>query len=174
MTLGEFFDFLSAQPAWLIGYFAALPLLALLIGWIAQDESRNAPWRYLYMLLLYGACIPGVFAVALSVYLFLFERGSILNMNLYTQALPVLAMALTLALIRRNVSFDDIPGFGRLSNLMMVISAVFVLMYLLDRTHLIAFVRVPVGYLVLIVVGALLAIRFGLRRLMHGASDKPG
>jgi hypothetical protein len=57
---------------------------------------------------------------------------------------------------------------------MMVIGAVFVLMYLLDRTHLIAFVRVPVGYLVLIVVGALLAIRFGLRRLMRGAPEKTG
>jgi hypothetical protein len=56
----------------------------------------------------------------------------------------------------------------------MVIGAVFVLMYLLDRTHLIAFVRIPVGYLVLIVVGALLAIRFGLRRLVHGAPNKPG
>ena len=49
---------------------------------------------------------------------------------------------------------------------MMTIGAVFVLMYLLDRTQLIAFVRVPVQYLVLIVVGLLIALRFGFKRLI--------
>jgi hypothetical protein len=39
-------------------------------------------------------------------------------------------------------------------------------MYLLDRTHLIAFVRVPVQYLLLIVVGMLLVLRYGFRQMI--------
>jgi hypothetical protein len=166
MTLREFFDYLGAHPFWVIGYFMFLPLLALTTGWIARGEGHKSPWRYLYMLLIYGVCIPGIFAVALSVYLFLFERGSIMNVNMYTQALPILAMVFTLVIINRNVPFEYIPGFDRLSSLMMMIGGIFVLMYLLDRTHIVAFVRLPVGYLVLIVVGMLLAIRFGFRRLV--------
>ena len=87
-------------------------------------------------------------------------------MNLLTQVLPIVSMIATLAIIRRNAPFEYIPGFGKLSSLMMMIAAVFVLMYFLDRLHLIAWVNVPVQYLLLIVAGLLLAFRFGLKQLI--------
>jgi hypothetical protein len=77
--------------------------------------------------------------------------------------LPIASMVATLGIIRRNAPFDSIPGFGRLSSLMMMIFATFVLMYFLDRLHLIAWVNVPVQYLLLIVAGLLLAFRFALK-----------
>jgi hypothetical protein len=111
-------------------------------------------------------CVPGIFAASLAVYLFLFENGgSIFNVNLLTQVLPVAAMLVTLGVIRRNVSFGEIPGFGRLTDLIMTIFSVFVLMYFLNRLHLVAWVYVPVQWLLLIVIGLLLIVRFGLKRL---------
>ena len=105
--------------------------------------------------------------MALSVYLFLFEQGgSIMNTNMLTQVIPVISMVLSLSIIRRNVAFESIPGFGKLSSLMMTIGAVFVLMYLLNRLHLVALVFVPVQYLVLIVVGLLIVFRYGFRQLI--------
>lgn len=167
MTLREFFDYLGAHPLTVVGFFLLIPLIALLAGWIGRGEGHLSPWRYLYSLLVYAVCIPGIFSITLSVYLFLFERGgSIMNLNLLTQVAPALSMILTLGIIRRNTPFESIPGFGKLSSLMMTIGAVFVLMYLLDRTHLIAFVSVPVQYLVLIVVGLLVVLRFGFKQLI--------
>ena len=167
MTLREFFDYLSLHPLAIVGYFLVIPLTALLAGWLGKGEGQQSPWKYLYSLLVYAVCIPGIFSVALSVYLFLFEHGgSILNTNLLTQVIPVISMILTLSVIRGNTAFESIPGFGKLSSLMMTIGAVFALMYLLDRTHLIAFVMVPVQYLLLIVVGLLLVFRFGVRQLI--------
>lgn len=167
MTLREFFDYLGAHPLTVVGFFLLIPLIALLAGWMGRGEGHLSPWRYLYSLLVYAVCIPGIFSITLSVYLFLFERGgSIMNLNLLTQVAPALSMILTLGIIRRNTPFESIPGFGKLSSLMMTIGAVFVLMYLLDRTHLIAFVRVPVQYLVLIVVGLLVVLRFGFKQLI--------
>lgn len=167
MTLREFFDYLGEHPLAIVGYFLLIPLTALLAGWIARGDGHVSPWKYLYSLLVYAVCIPGIFSIALSIYLFLFERGgSIMNSNLLTQIIPVVSMVLSLAVIRRNVPFEQVPGFGKLSSLMMTIGAVFVLMYLLDRTHLIAFVMVPVQYLILIVVGLLLVFRFGFRQLI--------
>lgn len=167
MTLREFFDYLGAHPLIVVGFFLLIPLIALMAGWMGRGEGHLSPWRYLYALLVYAVCIPGIFSITLSVYLFLFERGgSIMNLNLLTQVAPALSMILTLGIIRRNTPFESIPGFGKLSSLMMTIGAVFVLMYLLDRTHLIAFVRVPVQYLVLIVVGLLVVLRFGFKQLI--------
>lgn len=166
MTLREFFDYLGDNPIILLAYFIGIPFTALLAGALGRGEGHTTPWKYLYSMLIYGACVPGIFAVALSVYFFLFERGSVMNANVYLQILPIVSMVATLAIIRRNVAFDAIPGFDRISSLMLIIGSVFVLMYLLDRTHLIAFVNLPVQYLVLIVAGLLLAFRFGLRQLI--------
>lgn len=166
MTLRDFFDYLGDNPVVLIAFFVGIPFTALLAGMLGRGEGNQSPWKYLYAVLIYAVCIPGIFAVALSVYLFLFERGSIMNVNVLLQILPIVSMVLTLALIRRNADFDGIPGFGKISSLMLMIGAVIVLMYILDRTHLVAFVNVPVQYLVLILVGLLLAFRFGFRRLI--------
>lgn len=164
MTLREFFDYLSQNPVIVMAFFLGIPFTALLAGFFGKGEGHLSPWKYLYSTLIYFVCVPGIFAAALAVYLFLFERGGdILNVNLLTQVLPIVSMILTLAIIRRNTSFEHIPGFGKLSNLMLMIASVFVLMYFLDRLYLVAWVNVPVQYLVLIVAGLLLAFRFSLK-----------
>lgn len=167
MTLREFFDYLSEHPLAIVGYFLLIPLIALLAGWMGRGSGHQSPWKYLYAALVYAVCIPGIFAIALGIYQFLFERGgSILDTNLLTRVIPVISMVLSLGIIRQNASFDQIPGFGKLSSLMMTIGAVFMLMYLLDRTHIIAFVRLPVQYLALVVIGLLLVFRYGFRQLL--------
>ena len=164
MTLREFFDYLSQNPAVVMAFFLGIPFTALLAGLLGKGEGHLTPWKYLYSTLIYLVCVPGIFAAALAVYLFLFQPGGdILNVNLLTQVLPIASMILTLAIIRRNTSFADIPGFDKLSSLMLMIASVFVLMYFLDRLHLVAWVNVPVLYLVLIVGGLLLAFRFALK-----------
>ncbi|MEO6758725.1 MAG: hypothetical protein ABIO24_04665 [Saprospiraceae bacterium] len=167
MTLQEFFEYLSANPLVMLAIFLGIPLTALLANFMSRGEGHLSPWKYLYAVLVFAVCIPGIFVVALAVYMFLFERGSsIFNVNLLTQVLPILSMFATLAIVRRNAPFEHIPGFGKLSSLMVMIGVVFMLMYFLDRIHLIAWVNVPVQYLLLIVVGLLLAFRFGLKRLI--------
>lgn len=166
MTLEEFFRYLSSHPLVMLAYFLGIPFTALIAGTLGKGEGNESPWKYLYSVLIYLAAVPGIFAVALSVYFFLFERGSIMNANVLLQVLPILSMVLSLAIIRRNASFDLIPGFGKLSSLMTMIGSVFILMYLLDRLHLVAWVHVPVQYLILIVAGLLLAFRYGLKSML--------
>ena len=164
MTLREFFDYLSANPLVVMAFFLGIPFTAILAGIMGRGEGHLSPWRYLYAVLIYLACVPGIFAAALAVYLFLFERGgSIFNVNLLTQVAPIASMIITLGVIRRNVSLQDVPGFDKLSSLMLMIASVFVLMYFLDRLHLVAWVNVPVVYLILIVAGLLLAFRYALK-----------
>ncbi len=166
MTLRELFDYLDTNPLIVAAYFFLLLVTAILAGFMGKGEGHLSPWKYLYSAIVYMVCVPGIFAAALAVYLFLFEQGgSIFNVDLLTQVLPVVAMLVTLNVIRRNVDFGYIPGFGRLTDLIMTIFTVFLLMYFLNRLHLIAWVYVPVQWLILIVVGLLLIVRFGLKRL---------
>jgi hypothetical protein len=160
MTLGELFRFLGENPTYITAYFLMVPILALIANWISIGEGHQSPWKYLYAVLVFAACVPGVFSVGLSVYHFLFERGSIMNTNVLTQILPVLSMAITISIIRRNVPLSYIPGSERISSLMLLIGATLVLMYI------IVLVNVPVGAFLLILVGLLVLMRYASKKIM--------
>ncbi len=167
MTLGEFFTYLNEHPLVMLLIFLGIPVTALLTNWIAAGVGQETPWKYLYALLVYAVSVPGILVTALGIYYFLFEPGgSILNMNLLTQALPVLSMILTLAIIKRNVAFANIPGFGKLSSLMILIVTAFVLMYIMNRLHLIVWVMMPAHYFLIALIGLILILRFALKRVI--------
>ncbi len=161
MTLQEFFDLLGQNPAYVLFFYFMLPFTALLAGWLAKGEGHLSPWKYLYSTLIYLACVPGIFAVTLSIYFFLFERRSILDTNIYTQILPIISMVLTLFIIRKNVNLDKVPGFDKLSGLIIMIAATLGIMWFVDRTRIYAITFLPFQVVFLIFAGLLLIIRFG-------------
>lgn len=166
MTLQEFFNLLSGHPEILGFYFIAVPLTAFLAGVFGKGEGHLTPWKELYCTLVYLATIPGIFAITLNIYFFLFERRPILNSNIYTEVIPIIMMVLTLWLIRRNVPFELIPGFDRLGGLIMIIFAVLTVMWFLDRLHIIAITFMPFYYVVVLLVAAFIGIRWGLKRFL--------
>ncbi len=164
MNLQEFVVWLGQSPDFLILYFVGVPLLALLCGVLGRNEGHLSPWREVYAVLIYLVCVPGIFAVTLNIYLFLFERRSVFQTDLYTQLVPVLIMILTLWLIRRNVSLSAVPGFSSLSGLMLMIFATIALMWFADRTHIVVFAYLPFQYLLAIFAGLFAVIYLGWKR----------
>lgn len=165
MTLNELFNFLSENPVYTIAYLVAIPALSGIIGILADDRSGEDPWRYFYMLLLYLISIPGIFAFTLLIYSFLFERNSIYDIDLITHVLPIISMILTVWLTRRMVDLDDIPGFGKLRGLIMMITTALVLLWVLDKTRIVLFSYLPFIYVILILVVLLLVFRFGFKKV---------
>ncbi len=165
MTLGEFFDLLAGNPAYIIFFFAIIPFSALLAGILGKGEGHITPWKYLYSALLYLSCVPGIFAVTLSVYFFLFERRSIMETDVYTQILPVVSMLLTIFIIRKNVDLENVPGFDKLSGLIMIITAALGIMWFVDKTRIWVLTYVPFQYVFLIFIALLLVIRFGWSKI---------
>lgn len=164
MTLQELFQYLSEQPNLVLGYFTIIPILALVAGVLDKDEGHYQPWNYIYAALIYLVSIPGIFVITLNVYLWLFEGKGIMTFDLITQVLPIVSMIITLLIIRRNVILDYIPGFDRLSGLIVIITAIICLMWVIDRTRIVAFARIRFEYIFLIIIGLLFLIRFGLKR----------
>ncbi|WP_234734329.1 hypothetical protein [Tellurirhabdus bombi] len=166
MTLRDFFQAVSAQPALLMVLLLAIPALAILVNlWAGETAEAIWRWRYVYAALVYLACIPGVFAITLNAYLFLFERQSIWSMNLVTQVLPILTMAGTLLVIRRKIPFKYVPGFGKISGFMTLIAAVMGILWFIDRTRIYAVTYIPFAYIAIGFVGLLILIRFAWSKI---------
>lgn len=165
MTLGEFVQWLGSAPQYIIGYFLLIPVLAALMWFIAADQGHVSPWKYVYSVLIYAVCIPGITAIAFNLYLFAFQRQNIFSTDVFTQILPVLSMFLTLWLIRKNVGFAFIPGFDKISQLITIIFAVLFLMWLGDKVRIYSITFVPLWMILAIFVGMILLIRYAWARL---------
>ena len=142
MTLKEFFDLLADNPILILAYFGLIPFTAFIAGMLGKGEGHINPWKYLYSSLIYLVCVPGIFAFTLSVYLFLFERRSIFDTDVYTQILPILSMVATLLIIGKNVSLERIPGFDKLSGLVIMVTTVMTLMWVLDKTRILSLIHI--------------------------------
>lgn len=165
MTLRDIFQSASDNPTWLVVFFLLMPILAFLVGEIATGSKDVKFWSYVYAGLVYLVCIPGVFAVMLNVYLFLFERQSVWTMNLVTQVLPILSMIITLMLIKRKIPFDLIPGFGKISGFLTLIAATMGIMWFIDRTHIYAITFIPFQYIAIGFLVLLVVIRFSWSKI---------
>jgi hypothetical protein len=164
MTLQELFDILGDNPVIILFYFAAVPLTAILTGVFSRDEGHISPWKYVYCALIYLACIPGIFSITLNVYFFLFERISVLQANIYTQILPIVSMIASLLIINKNVDLNAVPGFDRLSGLIVLITSLITAMWILDKTRIVIFSFLPFYVVLIILIGLLIVIRLSWKR----------
>jgi hypothetical protein len=165
MTLQQFFESVSQNPGYLIWFLCALPLITLVIGLWISDLQQAYKLRSLYAILAWLACVPGIFAVTLNIYLFLFERQSIWQMNLITQVLPVVSMFFTLYFIKRQLPFEHVPGFEKLLGFVTLMAAVMGIMWFVDRTRIMVFSYMPFQYIIIGFIVLLLMIRFGLKKM---------
>lgn len=137
MTIRDWLDYLATQPLAVGGFLLSLPVLAFCLGLShAREGGNQAPWKYLYSLLVYAACIPGMLGAAITLYLLLFTGGNLLDVNALVTFAPIVAMAATLGIAGRNVEFGPLPGFGRLSGLMTMLGLTFAVLFALSRTRI--------------------------------------
>ena len=89
-----------------------------------------------------------------------------LDTNLLTQVLPIISMITTLTIIKAQVNLDLIPGFDKLSGLIIILGALICLMWIIDKTHIYAITIIPFYVVVLILLAGFFVIRMGMRRLV--------
>ena len=90
-----------------------------------------------------------------------------MDANLYTQILPVFSMFTTLWLIRWNVAFDEIPGFGKLGSLILVLTVLISLLWVLEKTNIFIISFMPFHYFVIFFILVLILLRFGLKKMIN-------
>ncbi len=164
MTLQDFFTIVSQNQKYVLIYFIFLPVMALIIGLIGGRKDHLSPWKYFYTAIVYLVSIPGIFAVALNVYFFLFQRQDIMQTDLLLQVLPIFSMLLTVFILKKNINLEYIPGFDKIYALWMMLFAAMSIMWFLERVQIIVFSFLPFQYLLLAFLGLFAILYFGWRK----------
>ncbi len=165
MTLGELIDFLYGHPYFVSCYFIGIPLAAFLAKLLGKGEGHLSPWSYFYSVLIYLSVIPGIFALLLNVYHLLYENTSIYKVRLPVQVVPIASMILSLYLIKQNVSFDKIPGFGKLSSFAFSMAGIMIILFILNKARILIFTYLPFFWLILILVMIYVGFRYVGKRI---------
>lgn len=141
MTLNELIAEIS-QHCWaLLATFIALPLTALVAGFCHRRPLRRADrprkfLAYFYSVLVYVAAVPGMFAAVITAYTVFFARANLMEVDFFVYVLPILSMVVTLILVRKNIEFDAVPGFDRLTGMMIIIGLSFAIALALYQMRL--------------------------------------
>jgi len=168
MSIRDLIQLASAYPGWLSLGFGALPVMALLMLLFPRVQRYSALCQYLYASLTYLACIPGMCSAVLLAYSLFIARENLLDVNLLVYFLPLLAMGLTLVIIGKQVSFRDLPGFGRLAGLMTLIAVSFALVLFVNKVFIGIFFGGSLWILLGLAVGVFLLLQWALYSLTRG------
>ena len=162
MTTRELLTLAGQSPA-LIAFGLLVPmLLTLLLGWLhPRGGGERAPFKYGYSLAVYGACAFGVLALMLDAYTLLFTRENLLDMSPALTLAPPVAMLVTLGLVSRRVPFHALPGFGRLSGLLLMLTATFASVFLLSKLNIVVLLHGSVWTLLLVGLAIFAALKLG-------------
>ncbi len=167
MSLNAMLQTVGGHPEYLIGFFLALPLLAWLLGKMpAGGTQERPPFRYTYSTLTYLTTIPGVFSTILVGYSLFFVHQNLLAVNVLSYFLPILSMGVTLVLIGKKVAFEQLPGFGRLAGLIVLIATTFVILLALYKTRIFIGFFGDMRYLMPVGVFLFLLLKWGARKLL--------
>src|SRR5258706_3102411 len=154
MTTRELIHLADQHPLALASLFVFAPLAAWLCGRMhGPGNGGSSPWKCCYSILVYLTCVPGVFAAVLTAYALFFTRENLLDVSFLIYILPIVSMVVTLVLIGKNVSFEVIPGFERLSGLMVMIGCSFAIALAIEKIRIFIFFGGSIDRLILLAVG---------------------
>lgn len=173
MTIREFISLADNHPMVLCAAF----VLPIMLAWICsllhgRDRGGHSPWKYFYSVLVYSVCVPGLFSSVVTAYTLFFSRENLLDVNLLVYFVPVVSMIATLVIIRKQVSFDDVPGFDRLSGLMVMIGCSFGVMLAIDKTRIFVWFGGSIERLFLLAAGVFGLLKWGTYMLFR-RGDEP-
>lgn len=140
MTGRELVALLGSNPT-LLGIVLGAPLVvAAVLGFVhKRGNGGNAPWKYLYSVLIYAACIPGMLSAVLTGYTIFLSRENLMDQNVLVYVAPIIAMTVTLMIVRKNVDFAAVPGFDRIWGLMTMIAMTFAIVLAISKTSIFLF-----------------------------------
>ena len=155
MTLQDLIDWLATHSVYVLYYFSTILVLAVIVSAMVNRKSIDH-LKYIMSALVYAVTVPGVLALLLVLYHFLILRNSLLQVSILSYFLPIVVMALTLWILNRKVKMAKLPGFTRLSSLIVMIFISFFILFVLQRSYFGVFILG--GFTQLLVVFAIILL----------------
>jgi len=108
-----------------------------------------------------------MFAGVITAYTLFFSRENLMDVNMLVYFLPIVSMIVTLVLIRKSVSFDEVPGFDRLSDLMATVGISFALALAIQKTNIWIFFGGSIVWLFILAAAIFLLLKWSAGRLFR-------
>lgn len=168
MTIENLINLANGHLLALVLFFLAPPVIAWICGALhGSGNGGNAPWKYIYSVLVYLVCIPGLLASVLTAYQLFFQHADLLKVNIAVYFLPIISMIVTLIFIHKTVNFENVPGFDRISGLMVMIGCSFVFALAIDKTRLWVMFHGSIAMLFALAAGVFALLKWGTYMLFR-------
>jgi len=164
-TVEDVIRYIGSYPLHVTLFFGLPPFLALVVGFFHKSGFIARPTDYCYSVLVYMVCIPGIIACVLIAYNLFFIHGNLLRVNVLVYFMPIAAMIVTLAIIKRKTDFKRLPGFDHLAGLMIVIGITFVILLLIYKTRIFIGFFSSIFSLVLFGIFLFILLRIGFKKI---------
>ncbi|WP_438712233.1 hypothetical protein ACSTS3_07415 [Aquimarina muelleri] len=165
MTVQDIIQWFENYPFLIIGYFTILIFISLLGLAMVNRRNFKSPITLLYSLLVYAVTIPGLLALIITAYSFLFLKTNLLEINILAYFVPIIAMIIVLFIINKTVPMHLIPGFGKLSGLFVIIAITFIITYVLQKMFFGVFFVGRIQYLLLFFLALLFILRIAWKKI---------
>ncbi|MCB1044695.1 MAG: hypothetical protein KDC35_17260 [Acidobacteria bacterium] len=136
MTVRDFFDWLDHHPTVFMGLILWPTLIAIVLLATPRHRRIQAPIKYLYAVTIYATTVPGMLAAVVTGYMLLIARENLMDVSFVSYILPIIAMLVTLMVVKTSVSLDAIPGFDRLLGLMILVGCSCLIVFMLAKTRI--------------------------------------
>lgn len=172
MTGRELVDLAGSNPLILGSVLGAPPLIALVLGFVhKRGNGGNAPWKFVYTLVIYATCIPGMLAAVLTGYTLFLSRENLMDQNVLVYLAPIAAMTVTLMVARKNVDFAAVPGFDRIWGLMTMIAMTFVIVLAVSKTSIFLFFGGSIVMLIALCAFVFALLKWGAYMAFRGSHE---
>lgn len=165
MSIEELIHLVEGSNTYVTAYLIAIPLLSYLASLIYKPHPSNNVLDYFFTILIYLIAIPGMFAFCLVSYSLLFIHANMLKVDFVIYFLPLISMGVTFYLISRATDFVRLPGFKKLSGLMLLLLMVMTILFFLYRLRVYAVFFGSFTNLLFLGIGAFILMRFALGRI---------
>lgn len=165
MSVNEFLQYLTQYQFHLAGVFFAIPLFCLLLNMTQQKATERKPVHYVYSTAIFATAIPGLFAGIIVFYSMFFIKANLLNSNVILHFLHIISMAATFLIVGRRVGFDILPGFKKLSGLMILLGVICLVVFFLYRLRFIIGFFASIEQLLIAGIALYVIAKIGLARL---------
>ncbi|MBE7629449.1 hypothetical protein [Tenacibaculum piscium] len=166
MTVYDLINILTTNSSNILNYYILL-FVIVLIGLLFSNMIRpKSPILYVYSALIYAIAIPGLLSIILVVYNFFFLRKNLMQLQLVTYYLPIIAMVLLFLIIKKTLPLKEIPGFDKLSGLFIILFITFLITYFIQKAIIGVFFIGSFTQLIAIFLVLLVVLKLGWNKLV--------
>ncbi|MEW7280060.1 hypothetical protein ABW636_15810 [Aquimarina sp. 2201CG1-2-11] len=166
MTIQDFINWFGNNPNLVLSYFIVIIAISIVGLLFVNQNNFKSPITYFYATLIYAVTIPGLLAFVLLLYSFFFLKTNLLQLDMVTYFVPLIAMVATLVIINKTIPMSRIPGFDRLSGLFIIVIITFVITYVLQRMFFGVFFVGKFQYLIVLFFVLLIGLKIAWSRIV--------